>query len=87
MLSSSSIVSSCVDQNQIRSASISSTSTNVDTQNIAPNKLAPNLIDLIPPPPSYPPPAHTDGLSGMPVVSFSVKPSISDLKSTGMFLG
>ena len=84
MLSSSSIVSSCIDPNQRRSASISSTSANVDPQNIGGNKLAPNLIDLIPPPPSYPPPSSTDGMSGMPLLSFSVKPSIHDLTSTGM---
>lgn len=84
MISSSSIVSSCIDPSQMRSASVSSTSANIDQQqNFSTNKLAPNLIDLIPPPPAYPPPTSADVMSGMQVVSFSVQPSMHDLTSTG----
>ena len=54
-----------VDPHQGRSASISSTSLdyrNQPTQIGSTMKLvAPNLIDLIPPPPSYPPPATGSG--------------------------
>ena len=84
VISNSSIVSSSGDPQQRRSASLSSTSTSADQQHLGANKLAPNLIDLIPPPPAYPPPNLTDGNKSVPVLTFSVQPSIRDIIPTGI---
>ena len=84
MLSSTSAVSSCVVQNQRPSDSTLPNRSNIEQKSFAANKMAPNLIDLIPPPPTYPPPTHADGLSGMPMVSFSVQPSVHEITSAGM---
>ena len=84
MLSSSSAVSSCVVPNQRPSDSTLSKLSNIEQKNFGSNKVAPNLIDLIPPPPTYPPPTHADGSSGMPMVSFSVQPSIHKITSAGI---
>ena len=84
VISSASRVSSSIDPQHRRSASISSTSTNVDQNHLGANKLAPNLIDLIPPPPTYPPPNFTDGNKSVPVLTFSVQPSIRDIIPTGI---
>ena len=84
VISSSSIVSSN-DPHQRRSASISSASTNIDIQHIGANKLAPNLIDLIPPPPAYPPPASIGKptIALKPLASFSSQSSLQDITPKG----
>ena len=83
MLSSTSAVSSCADQNQRPSDSTLSNTSNIDPKSFGMHKMAPNLIDLIPPPPTYPPPTQSDGLVAMPMVSFSIQPAVHDTKAKG----
>ena len=83
MLSSTSAVSSCADQNQRPLDSTLLNHSNIEEKGCGIPKMAPNLIDLIPPPPTYPPPSKSDGLAGMPMVSFVVKPSIHEHISSG----
>ena len=84
VISSSSIVSSN-DPHQRRSASISSASANIAIQHIGANKLAPHLIDLIPPPPAYPPPASIGKptIALKPLASFSSQSSLQDITPKG----
>ena len=83
MLSSTSAVSSCADQNQRQLDSTMPNHSNIEKKVLGIPKMAPNLIDLIPPPPTYPPPTKPDGSAGAPMVSFSMQPLLHEHISSG----